>query len=115
MHPSLSFVGCCLLWIVAAPYFVVYVTFQLVASLLELPRFIHRWLLHSSVLETEYHPLEAYALITGASDGVGKAMAEELAGRGVSTHSTPLAVLLLHPRPPPIPLDYFPSPTLQLF
>ncbi|KAI5855312.1 hypothetical protein BZA05DRAFT_236776 [Tricharina praecox] len=92
MRSILSFIGCCILWVVAVPYLVVYVTFQLVASLLELPRFIYRWLLHSPVLETEYHLPQAYALITGASDGVGKALAEELANRGWN--------LILHGRNP---------------
>jgi hypothetical protein len=75
--------------VLAIPFIVLYVAVQLLASLLELPRFIHRWLLHpSTVLESEYHSPQAYALITGASQGIGRAMAEELARRDVSLDFT---------------------------
>ncbi|KAA8906525.1 hypothetical protein FN846DRAFT_1013674 [Sphaerosporella brunnea] len=77
-----TFFGCALLWVLAIPFVTIYVVVQLLASLLELPRFIHRWLLHpSTVLEAEYHSPQAYALITGASQGIGRAIAEELARR----------------------------------
>jgi len=81
-----------LLYIISIPYDLVYFVLSLLQGLLSLPRFIHRWCIHRSVLESRYHSPNAYALITGSSDGLGKALAQELASHGWN--------LILHGRNP---------------
>ncbi|KAG0138313.1 hypothetical protein HOY82DRAFT_263340 [Tuber indicum] len=57
---------------------------QILLSLLSLPTTLHTHLLHhgAKYLEEHYHTPDAFALITGATDGIGRAFALELADRG---------------------------------
>ncbi|KAG0640974.1 hypothetical protein HOY80DRAFT_1008737 [Tuber brumale] len=57
---------------------------QILLSLLSLPTTLHTHLLHhgAKYLEEHYHTPNAFALITGATDGIGRAFALELADRG---------------------------------
>ncbi|PWW76335.1 NAD(P)-binding protein [Tuber magnatum] len=57
---------------------------QILLSLLSLPATLHTHLLHNGAkyLEEHYHTPNSFALITGATDGIGRAFALELAERG---------------------------------
>jgi 3-oxoacyl-ACP reductase-like protein len=74
-----------LLYSAAALHTILYVALQTSISLLSLPRLVHQHLIHNgAAAEENYRVKDAYALVTGATDGIGKALVEELATRGVS-------------------------------
>lgn len=74
-----------ILYSAAALHTVLYVALQTSISLLSLPRLVHQHLIHNgAAAEKNYRVKDAYALVTGATDGIGKALVEELAARGVS-------------------------------
>lgn len=61
-----------------------YFGLQSLLSGLSVPRLLHQHVFHDgAAAEREYHIDGAFALVTGATDGIGKALVEELAGRGV--------------------------------
>lgn len=73
---------------------VLYVGVQILLSSLSIPRLLHQHILHDgAAAEEKYRANGAYGFVTGATDGIGKALAEELASRGVCSAS--LVVLLL--------------------
>lgn len=59
---------------------------QILLSFLSLPRTLHTHFLHNGAryLKEHYYTPNAFALITGSTDGIGRAFALELADRGVS-------------------------------
>lgn len=79
---------------VTSPIYTLYLLFsttlhillQILLSFLSLPRTLHTHFLHNGAkyLEEHYHTPNAFALITGSADGIGRALALELADRGVS-------------------------------
>ncbi|RPB14590.1 NAD(P)-binding protein [Morchella conica CCBAS932] len=72
-----------ILYSAAALHTVLYVALQTSISLLSLPRLVHQHLIHNgAAAEKNYRVKDAYALVTGATDGIGKALVEELAARG---------------------------------
>ncbi|KAF8453753.1 hypothetical protein BDZ91DRAFT_768149 [Kalaharituber pfeilii] len=72
-----------LLLLLAIVYLPIYVIVHLVVYILYLPRALHRFLFHpATVLQRRYWAKDAYALVTGATDGAGRGFAEELARRG---------------------------------
>lgn len=61
-----------------------YVGLQILLSSLSIPRLLHQHVIHDgAVAERKYRANGAYGFVTGATDGIGKALAEELASRGV--------------------------------
>lgn len=72
------------LYPVAFIHTALYVGLQLLLSTLSLPRLLHQHILHDgAAAEKKYRENGAYGLVTGATDGIGKALVEELASRGV--------------------------------
>lgn len=78
-------IGAVFLLLLSVIYLPVYIVAQILIQFLYLPRTLHRHIFHpQNVLQRKYWAKDAYALVTGATDGAGRAFVEQLAARNVS-------------------------------
>lgn len=81
--------GAVFLLLLSVIYLPVYIVAHLLIQFLYLPRTLHRHIFHpTNILQRKYFAKDAYAIVTGATDGAGKGFVEQLAARGVSLLST---------------------------
>ena len=77
--------GAVFLLILSVIYLPVYIIAHLLMQFMYLPRTLHRHIFHpTNILQRKYFAKDAYAIVTGATDGAGKGFVEQLAARGVS-------------------------------
>jgi len=82
---AMEVLGAVFLLLLSVVYLPVYIVAHLLIQFMYLPRTLHRHIFHpTNILQRKYFAKDAYAIVTGATDGAGKGFVEQLAARGVS-------------------------------
>ncbi|RPB24941.1 NAD(P)-binding protein [Terfezia boudieri ATCC MYA-4762] len=80
---AMEVMGAAFLLLLSVIYLPVYIVAHLLMQFMYLPRSLHRHIFHpTNILQRKYFAKDAYAIVTGATDGAGKGFVEQLAARG---------------------------------